>query len=923
MTSEDAYSSFRNALREALDRYQPGWDHRWHGIWREYRHQDWEQNKRFSVWVDTLRRWVRGDNFPRVRKFESFLEAVGFPDDTRDELHQLFHDVRQARRRMARVESVELLSIGDPPLPSGAPFIGRDEKLNALHELVTTHQFISLSGPPGIGKTALACQVMSRCAGTHHRIYLGSLHPDALFHNFSDLIAPKDRASAEAVWRSAEPMLEKLRYLAKVLAEVPAIILLDDLDAHPRTVAQADHNDHLMPLLSFVAGWPSSRLVITSQFQTSLPQEFQAYHQTLVLADGLSPAAGSQFLRMLDAADSCGLQQAPDHVLQSLVERVRGIPRILERVAGALKLNPLVTIEVMLSGLLDIDPIRQAIELSYEPLNQAHHEILGALAVFRGPVDMYMLAVVVDRDAEAIRQDVQYLVQAHLIQADRQNGLLWLHQLDREYWRHQGSDAQRNVRYRRAAAVVVHQATEENHAGLLINALQYYLAAADPVNAARLIDQERLRTIVKQGYSGLFTENYLEVVAALQDVEDDELLATVYYHLALAYRAQGQTEEALEALQVALRYASSPQYSELQARIQVNLGHVHRYTEAYQAAFDVYEAATTAQDPETQIWALLGLAMCRQSSGELAEAEQAAEQALHQAMRHRFTFLEGHSRQVQADLLHARGQPYAAINHLMLAVAISEQENDARSGAYRHCMLANWFSVLGAHDMVREHLEMAAILAEEAQDLQAKCTQQLGAAKFALWLGEESALDAAMSAHDTAVRLGFSYIERWSLVVAIQFRQRAGEDIMLPHLLPRLAKMFGAVHHVHGWQYRYTTLARFYLLTTQIERASDAIHQALRFPVVNHHAESLALSAIVAYILADYELASHQIDRARHILSRQLHEIPNLVLAQGTLFLVDYLNARLTGKHLPPDDLLGQLPYPGLRRDLEAIIRLL
>ena len=66
---------FQQTLKDALDNYHPDWDVRRRGTWDERHHAEWERNRQFSVWVDTLKRWVRGDHFPRVKTFERFLES--------------------------------------------------------------------------------------------------------------------------------------------------------------------------------------------------------------------------------------------------------------------------------------------------------------------------------------------------------------------------------------------------------------------------------------------------------------------------------------------------------------------------------------------------------------------------------------------------------------------------------------------------------------------------------------------------------------------------------------------------------------------------------------------------------------------------------------------------------------------------------
>ncbi|MCI0709025.1 MAG: ATP-binding protein, partial [Chloroflexi bacterium] len=159
---------FRKILETALDTHHPGWDVRRRAAWSEHHAEEWEQNRQFDVWVDTLKRWVRGENFPRPSKFADFLDATAFPMPLQKQLHELYHTARQERRdnpaqtSPQRDESQSTRIIGTPPVIPHH-FVGRRDDIDVLKDLILSgeHPIIAIVGRPGIGKKSLAIRVLS------------------------------------------------------------------------------------------------------------------------------------------------------------------------------------------------------------------------------------------------------------------------------------------------------------------------------------------------------------------------------------------------------------------------------------------------------------------------------------------------------------------------------------------------------------------------------------------------------------------------------------------------------------------------------------------------------------------------------------------------------------------------------------------
>jgi tetratricopeptide (TPR) repeat protein len=160
---------FRDTLETALDTHHPGWDVRRRAAWSERHAEEWEKNRQFDVWVDTLKRWVRGDNFPRPSKFADFLDATEFPAELQKQLHDLYHMARQIRRgkapQMATAIPDTTQIVGTPPHTT-PHFMGRQDDILILKDLILSgdHPVISIVGRPGIGKKALALRVLQELA---------------------------------------------------------------------------------------------------------------------------------------------------------------------------------------------------------------------------------------------------------------------------------------------------------------------------------------------------------------------------------------------------------------------------------------------------------------------------------------------------------------------------------------------------------------------------------------------------------------------------------------------------------------------------------------------------------------------------------------------------------------------------------------
>lgn len=201
--------------------------------------------------------------------------------------------------------------------------IGRDRDLERLHELLAgPDRMVTLLGPPGVGKTALALALaQSETPGL------------AIVCELSGV-----RAEAElepAVARALDPTSEAARSAADLLRERgPCLLVLDNFEQ----VVDAGHQ-----LLAWLRHAPQARLVVTSRERLALPGErvFEVGPLSVPDTDAddaelVDNAAVRLFLARTQQAGSLGNDD-----LRSVVDIVRaldGLPLAIELAAARRRL---------------------------------------------------------------------------------------------------------------------------------------------------------------------------------------------------------------------------------------------------------------------------------------------------------------------------------------------------------------------------------------------------------------------------------------------------------------------------------------------------------------------------------------------------------------------------------------------------------
>lgn len=336
--------------------------------------------------ISDLERGVRST--PRRETILRLIEGLALPGE---EQAALWSAARRSPRPRALPGTVRW------PLPGSglvAPdeFIGRAAELNAivlaLHD--PHYRLLTLTGPPGVGKTRLALEAVQR---------LDALVPTEIA--FVDLAPIRDPllvgptiAAAVGLPEARTDLLDRLR--ARLEAR-PALLLLDNFE-------------HLLAATSFVADLlqmsDAVRLLVTSREPLRIDSEYELPVLSLAtprLARGLSvrdviahDAVALFVVRAREIDPAFRLTDENARAIAALCVRLDGLPLALELAAARINhIGPTAMVErmaqrrpVLTAGRRDL-PDRQrtladAIDWSYELLSNSERHLLRLCSIFLG-----------------------------------------------------------------------------------------------------------------------------------------------------------------------------------------------------------------------------------------------------------------------------------------------------------------------------------------------------------------------------------------------------------------------------------------------------------------------------------------------------------------------------------------------------------
>ena len=303
----------------------------------------------------------------------------------------------------------------------GTTFVGRTDALEDLSRLLRRTRWISIVGPPGVGKSRLAAELAARAR---------SSAPDGVW--WVDLEGMSPSSVAGAIGRAValrESAPERIAGLITArLRGIRALLILDGCDASAAAVAR---------LAQQVAAETEGVRILTTCRRPTRADTEHVYR----LRPLATPAAGDDALaafateagRLLaDRAEAAGGSVLTDPMeTAQLLRRLDGLPLAIELAAGrlsslsAMELNRALADDLRLltsarPGLGAAAPLERALEQSLSALDHAEHRLLLRLSVFGGTFTVEGATAVAPRGEAAAETTLALtdLVERSLVMAE-------------------------------------------------------------------------------------------------------------------------------------------------------------------------------------------------------------------------------------------------------------------------------------------------------------------------------------------------------------------------------------------------------------------------------------------------------------------------------------------------------------------------
>lgn len=347
---------------------------------------------------NTVYRWTQGE-VRKVRHWQDLARAAAALRLSRFQTNRLLRSTRQPPveellERAKSDEARELLARWAVSAPNNLPdqltsFVGRDEEIESVTELLSSARLVTLTGAPGSGKTRLAVQVAEAVLDRF---------PDGVF--FAGLAPIRDEALViPAIARvldvrttPGEPPIEALR---TYLEDKRVLLLLDNFE---QVVDAA-------PLVAdLLSAAPRVKALVTSRARLCVRGE----HDYVVLPFALPDAGGSLEEMRANPAVTLFAERArtanpefaltPENALlvAEICRRLDGLPLAIELAAARVRRFSVRAILERFASRLDLGDdgprdlparqrtLRSTISWSHDLLGPEEERLFRRLAVFSG-----------------------------------------------------------------------------------------------------------------------------------------------------------------------------------------------------------------------------------------------------------------------------------------------------------------------------------------------------------------------------------------------------------------------------------------------------------------------------------------------------------------------------------------------------------
>ncbi|HEV2033949.1 MAG TPA: tetratricopeptide repeat protein [Candidatus Dormibacteraeota bacterium] len=274
-------------------------------------------------------------------------------------------------------------------------FVGRDQELDQLAQLLDEARLLTLTGAGGCGKTRLALEAGSlRSQARPTQAHFVDLAPVA--HGW---LVPHALAAALGV--SEKPQAQLLETVCAALQSEPALIVIDNCEHLLQAAAEAAD--------ALLRGCPQVRIIATSREALNIAGETCFQVAPLEIRDAVR-----LFLqRARLSRPRMHAEFGEVAVIQELCERLDRLPLAVELAAGRLRALPLGAVggagnrfELLSSGPRTAPPrqqsLRASLDWSYDLLDEDERNCFHRLAVFAGGCDGRAAAIVCESHLDTL-----------------------------------------------------------------------------------------------------------------------------------------------------------------------------------------------------------------------------------------------------------------------------------------------------------------------------------------------------------------------------------------------------------------------------------------------------------------------------------------------------------------------------------------
>jgi non-specific serine/threonine protein kinase len=285
-------------------------------------------------------------------------------------------------------------------------FVGREREVAALrHRLLGGARLVTLTGPPGVGKTRLALEAAASLdasrAGTAYFVPLAAVRDPALVPGAIARALHLENAEADAG-------VDALAVVVATVASQRALLVLDNLE---QVLAAATVVDRLLLECPRLAVLATSR----APLRLSGEQEFPVPPLDLPEHDATASAAVRLFVERAKAVrPDFELRPSNEAAVAAICRRLDGLPLAIELAAARIRLLSPEAMADQLGSRLDLlaggprdaparqQTLRAAITWSYDLLAPAEQRLFRRFGIFAGGCTLAAAAAVCgDREDEA------------------------------------------------------------------------------------------------------------------------------------------------------------------------------------------------------------------------------------------------------------------------------------------------------------------------------------------------------------------------------------------------------------------------------------------------------------------------------------------------------------------------------------------